>query len=237
VSSLRRIAIRGAPAASASRSKVAPSVVAADSGEIARGCQRAPAPRFEYARAPNPETIMRTRAPTWIALLCVLALPAAADAKKPKPGPPTKTATGATTATTAAPTARSAPIHPNVYQLKSGTLSVTYTIVGSDGQPHFLYHDVNTHLDVAGPDEIRTQETENGTLVSVTLRRTIDTGSTSFSLLVPQVNLENADAVATVNVVALTTVHRFSPVPAFNVGQVQLVTADVLNGTAKLVKY
>ena len=128
------------------------------------------------------------------------------------------------------------PLRPNLFEVKSGTLSVTWSTSGIDGKPHFNYQDSGVTIS-ASDAQIRTQETEIGTLVSITIRRTIDTGSAAFSLLVPQVNLDPANPVATVNLVGITTNRRFSPVPMMNRGQIQLGSAVILNGTARRVAF
>lgn len=65
---------------------------------------------------------------------------------------------------------------------------------------------------------------------------TVDTGSTSFTLLVPQVNLDQTNQ-APVRTVGITTQHRFSVIPAFNRGQIELYTVTDLTGTAEAVTF
>lgn len=156
---------------------------------------------------------------------------AAVPAAKAVPAPPAKAV-----AAVPPPAAGNQVTRPNLWELKSGTLSVTYATSGIDGKPHLTYSDSGTTVNASG-DEIRMQETEIGTLVSITIRRTVDSGSAAFSLLVPLVNMESAAAVVSVNVVGITTNHRFSPVPMMNRGQVQLGMPVVLNGTAKRVTF
>jgi hypothetical protein len=126
-------------------------------------------------------------------------------------------------------------VTPNLYQLQGKNLHVTYSTSGIDGRAHFSYQDTHQSLSFRG-DEIRTQETEIGTLVSVTLRRTVDTGSTSFSVLIPTVNLEQGHS-APLSTEGITTIHRFSVVPAFNKGQTELYSAATLRGTAQFVLF
>jgi hypothetical protein len=80
---------------------------------------------------------------------------------------------------------------PNLYVLHGPQLHITYATTGIDGQPHFTYQDLQRALHFTG-DEIRTAELEIGTLVTVTIQLTVDAGSTSFSLLVPHVNLDQS---------------------------------------------
>ena len=65
--------------------------------------------------------------------------------------------------------------------------------------------------------------------------RTIDTGYTSFSLLIPKVNLGSAPA--QLSTYAVTTTHRFGVVAAFNKGQTESYSVVHLTGTAQAVVF
>jgi hypothetical protein len=67
----------------------------------------------------------------------------------------------------------------------------------------------------------------------VTIRRTIDTGSTSFTLVVPRVRLAAGQTESDVEVVGITTRHRFSVVHRFNLGQLDEYGEVTLKGTAR----
>jgi len=83
-------------------------------------------------------------------------------------------------------------ITPNrfVMQSSDGNTQVDYETTSFIGQPV-----LNLTLGPGGPirhfsgSQIRTLHTEIGTLVSVTTHMTIDTGSTSFSVLIPAITL------------------------------------------------
>jgi len=85
-------------------------------------------------------------------------------------------------------------------------------------------------------DQIRTTTTEIGTLVTVTIRLTVDAGSTSFTLLVPHVNLDQGRH-APIVTEGITTLHRFSIFPPANHGQTELYTVIPLTGTAQAVVF
>jgi hypothetical protein len=73
--------------------------------------------------------------------------------------------------------------------------------------------------------------TEAGTLVSVPIFVSVDSGSTSFSVMIPRVDLGSSDStnIATFGVTAL---HRFGiPAP---LGQLDFYTTHQLQGTASL---
>src|SRR6185437_10033709 len=127
------------------------------------------------------------------------------------------------------------PKTPNLYQVQGRQLHVTYSTTGIDGKPHFTYQDRHQTLSFDG-DAIRTLDAEIGTLVTVSLVRTVDTGSTSFTLVVPHVNLGQA-AQAPITTQGITTLHRLSPVPFLNEGQTEISTIVRLAGTASAVTF
>jgi hypothetical protein len=124
---------------------------------------------------------------------------------------------------------------PNLFELRAKQLHISYSTSGIDGKAHFTYQDAQQTLSFKG-DEIRALDTEIGTLVSVSIRRTVDTGSTTFSILIPTVNL---DATRSANIATrgITTIHKFSMIPAFNSGQTEIYSTVILNGTARAVLF
>lgn len=124
---------------------------------------------------------------------------------------------------------------PDLYQLQGGQIQVSYATSGIDGKPHLTYHDPHQSLSFTG-DQIRTVKTEIGTLVTVTIRLTVDSGSTSFSVLIPTVNLGSTTQ-ANISTEGITTVHRFSLVPALNLGQTETYSVVALTGTASFVVF
>ena len=120
---------------------------------------------------------------------------------------------------------------PNLYQLSGKHLNITYSTNGIDGKPHFSYQDLQQTLSFTG-DQIRSVVTEIGTLVSVTIRMTVDTGGTTFSLLLPRVNIPGEQTVP-VETVGITTLHRFSVLPIN--GQRDFYTVTRLQGSASRV--
>jgi hypothetical protein len=84
---------------------------------------------------------------------------------------------------------------PNQYHLEGGGIGVSYypegagPIIKGRGRRRFYYYDLFRALSFYD-DEVRTVNVpELGTVVSVTIFQTVDTGSTSASLLVPNVVL------------------------------------------------
>lgn len=125
---------------------------------------------------------------------------------------------------------------PNLYQVHGGGIHVTYSTTGIDGKPHFTYQDAQGSHNFSG-DQINVAKTPIGDLVTVTIRLTVDSGSTTFSLLVPVVNLTGPGQAAPIRTEGITTVHRFSIVPAFNHGQIELYHVTTLIGTANQVVF
>lgn len=126
-------------------------------------------------------------------------------------------------------------VTPDVYELAGGQLHITYATTSKNGQPYFSYQDGSQKLSFKGAD-IRQEKSEIGTLVTVIIRRTVDAGSTTFTLLVPSVGLKELSP-AEVHTYGITTVHKFSVIPAMNMGQMESYTSTELSGTAKLVMF
>jgi hypothetical protein len=140
-----------------------------------------------------------------------------------------------TTQTQSAPRPQVALVAANMFSLAGGGLHVSYSTSGIDGKPHFSYQDPSRSLSFSG-DEIRTMEGDLATVVSVTIVRTVDAGSTSFSLLVPHVNVAPGGSVS-IHTDGITTHHAFSIVPAFNRGQRDFYHVTALQGTASNVAF
>ena len=140
-----------------------------------------------------------------------------------------------TPAPTPSPAPTPKPTIPNLFTLQGHHLQVTYSTTSIDGRPNLQYHDPFQTLQFSG-EQIRTLDSEIGTLVTVTIRMTVDAGSTSFTLMVPQVNLDPSNR-AQITTFGITTVHRFSVIPVLNLGQTELYTLTELSGTATLVNF
>ena len=128
-----------------------------------------------------------------------------------------------------------APSTPNLYDLQGHNLHITYSTTSIDGKPRFQYHDNFQTLQFSG-DQIRMLDSEIGTLVTVTIRLTPDLGSTLFTFLVPQVNL-NQSTQSQITTFGVTTLHRFSIAPQLDLGQIEHYTVAELSGTAALVTF
>jgi hypothetical protein len=144
---------------------------------------------------------------------------------------PTVTSTATPTATpTVTPTAT-----PDLFELSGPHLHVTYSTTSFLGGPALSYQDAHQGKQFRG-DEIRTVECDLGTLVSVTLRITVDAGSTSFSVFIPRMRVSPGEHAA-VHTECVTTVHRFSIAPQLLHGQLDTYQVVALRGTAQSVDF
>jgi hypothetical protein len=101
-------------------------------------------------------------------------------------------------------------IKPNRFVLQSGdgNTKVDYETSSFIGQPV-----LNLTQGPGGPirhftgSQVRTRNTEIGTLVTVTTQLTVDTGSTSFSVLIPAISLTATSDHKTFGTEAIITSH------------------------------
>jgi hypothetical protein len=128
-------------------------------------------------------------------------------------------------------------IRPNRYVLESsdGTTKVDYETTSFIGQPI-----LNLTEGPGGPirhfagSQIRTRNTEIGTLVTVTTRLTTDTGSTSFSVLIPAISLTAVSDNKTFATEAIITSHA-GPDSVPSAGVLETYTFIPLRGEATFV--
>ena len=122
---------------------------------------------------------------------------------------------------------------PNLFTLAGGGLTVTLALSGIDGKPHFQYQDIHRALQFTG-DEITIEDTALGTLASVVIVRTVDVGSTVFTLLVPQVNLAGATS-HVISTIGVTAMHR-TTIGGLGHGQLTSYHVTHLHGSAAQVQ-
>lgn len=125
---------------------------------------------------------------------------------------------------------------PNVYHLHGDGIHVTYSTTSFGGKPSFTYQDANGGHTFMG-DQIVVAETSIGRLVTVVLRLSPDSGSTSFSVLIPVVNLTGPHQPTPIRTEGVTTVHRFSISPSLLHGQIELYRVTPLHGTANQIPF
>lgn len=121
----------------------------------------------------------------------------------------------------------------NVFHLSGHHVHVAYSTGAGGTLDRLEYQDAVQTLPFTGPD-IHVVETDAGTIVSVIIRMTVDTGSTSFSVIIPRTNVD-PNATIPIHTYGVTALHRFSVVPAFDKGQLDVLNVIPLSGTAHLL--
>jgi hypothetical protein len=114
-------------------------------------------------------------------------------------------------ATTGAPMATE---EPNLFTLHGRGLHVTLATTSLTGRPQLTYQDTQQARQFEG-DEITFADTAFGRLASVVLVSVPDLGTTTFTLVVPEVNLVGAasHAVSTIGVTAVHSTTIIGPPP------------------------
>ncbi len=126
-------------------------------------------------------------------------------------------------------------VTPNLFQLTGSHIHITYTTSSIHDTPTMTYQDPYQGLSFEG-DQIREVECDLGTLVSVTLRMTVDSGSTSLSVFIPRARVEQGSMTA-IHTDCVTTVHHFSVIPSFHLGPLDTYSVVPLHGTAQFVAF
>ena len=122
----------------------------------------------------------------------------------------------------------------NSYQLHGGGIQVSYSSTSISGKPLLNFHHGILVKNFSG-DEIQTAESILGNLVTVFLVRTVDAGLTTFTLLIPAVNLPASNSVH-IATEGITTQHKFSIVGP-HTGQREFYSVQALQGTASFVAF
>jgi hypothetical protein len=124
-------------------------------------------------------------------------------------------------------------VEPNQYSMQSHHLKITYTTDGFQGQPTLHYEDGKLTKDFKGSD-IRVEQTEIGNLVTVTTFITVDTLSTTFSVLIPPVVLTGNSDREQFHTLGIQTQHKTALVLPAN-GARETYEVHTLKGVAALV--
>ncbi len=120
---------------------------------------------------------------------------------------------------------------PNLFTF-DGDAQISYSTTSINGQPQLTYQSSDNSLTFSGGD-IRTQDGELGTLVSVSLIRTVDAGDTVLTLLLPG-NILLEDKAQTFKTLAIIT-KTFGILP--HQGAERVYEVLNLQGTAAFVEF
>lgn len=126
-------------------------------------------------------------------------------------------------------------IAPNLYDLKGVGVTFSYSTSSIGGQPRLSFKKHRLELNFAG-DEITSQATSIGTLVTVTIAKTVDRGFTTFSVLLPDIALADPAARQSVRTFGITTAH-ITNIAGPPTGVQETYKVLPLRGSAKSVKF
>ena len=126
-------------------------------------------------------------------------------------------------------------IAPNLYDLLGAGVTINYSTSSFGGQPQLSFKKGRQTLNFSG-DEIDALETAIGTLVTVTIAKTVDRSFTTFSFLLPAISIATASGKQTFKTVGLTTIHKTS-IAGPPSGVQETYKSVALSGTARQVQF
>lgn len=121
---------------------------------------------------------------------------------------------------------------PNQFDLKGHDVHVTYSTTSFAGQPQFGYQGAHGEHTLTG-EQIRTQQSELGTLISVTLVPSADATSVTLTILLPSFNLAGHNE-QSFKTLAIQTTHAGPD--TVSTGARETYEVFHLHGTAQLVE-
>jgi len=124
---------------------------------------------------------------------------------------------------------------PTLYTLEGDGIQISYTVSNIAGQPLFNFQDENGNNHDFSGNQIRVEQTILGTLVTVFLVQSVDSGSTTLTLLVPGVNLADTTE-QDIETFAIVTNNLFSILEMKTPRQTQIYEIFELEGTAKFIE-
>lgn len=125
---------------------------------------------------------------------------------------------------------------PNLFELEGEKLKVTYSTSSIAGGPTFTFQQGRKILNFK-KNEIQTTKTPIGTLVTVVIETVPDLKTVTFSLLLPDVNLQESTKVSIKAGGILTTSKTSAGGPKLVKGAIQSYKFVNLSGTAKAVQF
>jgi hypothetical protein len=125
---------------------------------------------------------------------------------------------------------------PDRYDLSGYGITVSYIPSDLDGQPTFTYEDDQRALTFRGHEIRRVEVPDLGTVVSVTLVMSVDSGSTTFSVLLPRVIGVPHQYAASVSLKTegISAIHTLFSDPTPTQGQGDIYTVTRLRGVASV---
>jgi|SRR5215472_12081299 len=124
---------------------------------------------------------------------------------------------------------------PNQYDLRGGGITVSYSVTSITGKPQLSFKKGRQTLNFSG-DEIGVFDTTIGSLVTVIVAKTVDKGFTTFSFLLPSIQLSSPSARQAFRTIGITTVHK-TTIAGPPKGVQQSYKSVQLRGTARPVVF
>jgi hypothetical protein len=129
------------------------------------------------------------------------------------------------------------PAPPNLFNLEGDGATISFATSSIAGVPQFSYRDSEHNVSKSGTD-IRTLETEIGTLVTIDLAQIPDLQTIKVTLVVPTVNLRPPATTSDVQTIAILTTSRTTAAgPQLIAGQLETYRTLYLRGTARRVVF
>ena len=123
---------------------------------------------------------------------------------------------------------------PNQYDLQGTGIRIGYSLSSIAGPPQLTFKKGSRSLNFTA-DEIAVVDTQIGTLVTVTIAQTPDRGFTTFSFLLPVIQLGTSGKQA-FRTVGVTTVHK-TTIAGPPKGVLETYKTTELRGTARAVEF
>lgn len=126
-------------------------------------------------------------------------------------------------------------IIPNQYELQGPGVRISYSTSSIAGKPQLSFTKGRKTLNFTG-DEIGLLDTTIGALITVTIATTPDQSFTSFSFLLPTIELSKESAKQSFRTIGITTIHKTTIAGPIQ-GVQQVYKSVQLRGTAGKVQF
>jgi hypothetical protein len=126
-------------------------------------------------------------------------------------------------------------IAPNQYDLQGPAVSVSYSTTSLAGQPQLSYKKGRQTLHFSG-SQIGVLETPIGSLVTVTIANIPDESTTTFSILLPAIDLAKETTRQSFRTIGITTVHK-TTIAGPPKGTQETYKVVALRGAARRVQF
>jgi hypothetical protein len=126
-------------------------------------------------------------------------------------------------------------INPNQYEIQGQGVRISYSTSSIAGKPQLSFQKGRKTLNFTG-DEIGLMDTAIGALITVRIATTPDRSITTFSFLLPAIQLSKESAKQSFRTIGISTVHKTTIAGPPN-GVQQSYTTVPLRGSAQHVQF